>query len=52
MRSRKGLPRWLSTASSSLSSSTPLVPVTSGFSTTARPGKFQEAPALPVERYR
>src|SRR2546423_8377876 len=51
MRSWNGLPRWLSTVISCLSSRKSPAPATSLCSATGRPGKFHDAPLLPVERY-
>src|SRR5919201_6042503 len=50
MRSRKGLPVWLSTVRYCLSSRTVPVPVASLCSWTGRAGKFHDAPLLRVER--
>src|SRR6266536_4414068 len=49
-RSRNALPVWLSTVMSCLSSSAAPVPVTSLISATGCPGKFHDAPLVPVDR--
>jgi hypothetical protein len=50
-RSRNGLPGLLSTVMSGLSSRKSPAPARSACSATGRPGKLNDAPPLPVERW-